>query len=248
MTDDWASYLCNVNDRRASIFLNLGLGPEAPIASKPWLLWIWVYFNRPRPDGLSDSNEAPTLYLIEDAINLRVGRDCEAIPCGRITTQGRREFYFYAETTKGFEIAVHAALSGFSDYKFDLGEQDDRQWAQYLNVLYPSRRDLERIKNRKLLDVLVKQGDALTIAREVQHWMYFRSEEARAMFRSQAAIAGFRIGYESQTEGDNPFGITVFRTESIEQEVIDATVMELLRLCEQFGGDYDGWETQVTTQ
>lgn len=248
MTDDWASYLCNVNDKLASIFLNLGLRPEAPIASKPSLLWIWVYFRRPRADGLSDDNEASTLYLIEDALVLQLGRECKAIPCGRITTQGRREFYFYAETTNGFEIAVQAALSGFLDYKFDLGEQDDGQWTQYLNVLYPSRLDMEKIKNRQLLDVLVKQGDTLTIAREVQHWAYFSSEEARALFRNQAAIAGFRIGNESQTEGDNPFGITVLRTESIEQDVIDATVFELLRWCEQFGGDYDGWETQVTTK
>jgi hypothetical protein len=35
---------------------------QSRIVSKPWPLWTWVYFQSPRVDGLSDSNEAPTLF------------------------------------------------------------------------------------------------------------------------------------------------------------------------------------------
>jgi len=93
MTENWKPYLCKVNEKLASIFVNLGLRGEAPILSKPWLLWAWVYFQNPRADGLSDSKEAPVLYKIEDALNLSVSRACQAIPCGRITTAARREFF-----------------------------------------------------------------------------------------------------------------------------------------------------------
>jgi regulator of RNase E activity RraB len=248
MADDWASYFCNVNDKLASIFLNLGLAGDAPIASKPWLLWAWVYLQKPRPDGLSDGNEAPTLFLIEDALNLQLERNCRAILCGRITTEGRREFYFYAETKHGFRTAVETALTGFHGYRFNFGEQEDSMWKQYFNVLHPSRDDLQRIKNRQLLDLLQKQGDVLSIAREVQHWIYFPSEQSRACFREEAINAGFKVGYESQVEGDHPFGITVLRTQPVEQELIDNTVIELLRLAQQVRGQYDGWETPVTTE
>jgi uncharacterized protein (TIGR01619 family) len=250
MTDDWTSYFCNVNGKLASIFINLGLGSEAPIRSKSWLLWVWVYFQTPRPDGLSDGGEASTLFLIEDALNLQVGRNCRAIPCGGITTDGRREFYFYAETKDTLKAAVETALAGFSGYKFWWGEKEDSQWEQYFKVLYPSERDLQRIKNRDLLDVLVKQGDVLTAARKVQHWMYFPSKESRASFRAEAASAGFKIGSESEStvQGNCPFGLTVFRTQSIEQSQIDTTVIELLELADRFGGEYDGWETPVITQ
>jgi hypothetical protein len=64
MKENWKSYLCNVNDSLSSIFVDLGLRSEVPILSKHWLLWVWVYFQSPRPDGLSDGGEAPTLFKI----------------------------------------------------------------------------------------------------------------------------------------------------------------------------------------
>jgi len=248
MTEKWKSYLCNVNGKIASIFVNLGLRESVPIGSKPWLLWTWVHFQSPRADGLSDSKEAPTLYKIEDALNLWVARACTAIPCGRITTEGRREFYFYGETKDGFRNAVGQALTGFDGYRFDAGEQEDSLWEQYLNVLYPSREDLQRIANMDLLDVLVEKGDVLTVAREVQHWIYFRSEPARALFRDAATAAGFGFVSESSSKGELPFGIVVARTQSIEQNSIDRTVIELLNLSRRFDGDYDGWETPIVAQ
>jgi len=248
MTDNWKSYLCNVNGSLASVFVNLGLRGQVPVLSKPWLLWTWLHFQSPRPDGLSDSKEALTLFKIEDALNLRVSRDCRAIPCGRITTQGRREFYFYAETREGFGEAVAGALAGFEGYKFDLGDQEDELWEQYLNVLYPSAEEVERIKNRELLEVLIEQGDVLTAARDVQHWIYFLSEQSRSSFREAVVKAGFRIVSESRPEDDMPFGISVARRQPVEQGLIDATVIELVKLSQRFEGDYDGWETPVVTQ
>jgi regulator of RNase E activity RraB len=99
-----------------------------------------------------------------------------------------------------------------------------------------------------LLDVLVEKGDVLTAAREVQHWMYFGSEPSRALFRDAAVAAGFRFVSESSSKGELPFGIVVARTQSIEQDSIDRTVIELLNLSRRFDGDYDGWETPIVTQ
>src|SRR5208282_349470 len=240
--------ICNVNDSIASIFVNLGLRDEIPILSKTWLLWTWVYFQIPKPDGLSDGKEAPTLFKIEDALDLHISRTCRAIPCGRITTEGRREFYFYGETSDGFGEAVKTALAGFDGYRFGTGMQKDPLWEQYLDVLCPSPEDLERIKNRDLLEVLAEKGDVLSAAREVQHWLYFRSEQSRTSFREVAANSGFRIVAQSHAKGDLPFGISVARTQAVEQELIDATVVELLGLARRFEGDYDGWETPIVSQ
>lgn len=248
MTDNWKPYLCNVNSKLASILVNLGLRESAPISSKPWLLWAWIYFQSPRADGLSDSKEAPTLYKIEDALTPSVAHHCQAILSGRITTEGRREFYFYAETKDGFRKAVKDALKDFQGYKYDVGEQEDPAWNQYLNVLYPSMEDLERIANMDLLDELEKRGDVLTVPREVQHWMSFRSEQSRAAFRETASHAGYSIVGDISSEGEFPFGVSVTRKQAIEKRLIDETVIELLRLCRTFDGDYEGWETPVTTQ
>jgi hypothetical protein len=88
----------------------------------------------------------------------------------------------------------------------------------------------------------------LTAAREVQHWIYFRSEPARALFRDAATAAGLGFVSESSSKGELPFGIVVARTQPIEQNSIDRTVIELLNLSRRFDGDYDGWETPIVAQ
>lgn len=250
MNDDWTSYFDKVDDDPASIFVNLALLADAPIRSKPWRLRVRIHFRNPRPDGLSDSEEAPTLFLIEDALNHQIIRECNAITPGRITTRGGRQFCYYAETNKNFRSAVAAALAGFPEYRFELAEKQDPEWEYYLRVLYPSSEQLQHVKNRDLLDVLVSQGDRLSAPREVQHWMYFPSEESRTLFRHEVGNMGFRIGYEcdSNVQGDCRFGLTVFRTQPVEQKDIDETVIQLLRLAKRFGAEYDGWETPVTTE
>jgi regulator of RNase E activity RraB len=99
-----------------------------------------------------------------------------------------------------------------------------------------------------LLDVLVKQGDVLTVAREVDHWILFGSESSRSLFRGAANAAGFTIADESKVESEPTFVIKVTRKQPIDQNSIDKTVIELLNLSRKFGGDYDGWETPVVTQ
>jgi len=248
MTDNWKSYLCNVNDTLASVRVNLGLRNEIPIMSKPWLLWLWVYFQSPRLDGLSDSSEAPILFEIEDALELQIARNCGGIPCGIITTEGRREFYYYAKNNEGFGEAVSETLTTFKGYKFDMGEQEDSAWKQYLDVLYPSPEKLQRISNRDLLDVLVDKGDVLSVVRRVCHWIYFPSEECRTAFKRAAIAANFAIISKSQSKRDLPFEIVVARSQPVNQEIMDVTVVELFRLALQFGGEYDGWETPIITQ
>jgi uncharacterized protein (TIGR01619 family) len=248
MTGNWKFYICNVNDKLASIFVDLGLRDEAPLLSKKWLLWVWVYMQNPRPDELSDSSEAPILSKIEDVLNANLASHCDGIRCGRITTQGRREFYFYAETRERFSDAVKTALADFAEYKFDMGEQEDPLWEQYLDVLYPSEEQLEQIKNGDVLGLLAEQGDVLSVPREVQHWLYFRSGQSRLSFSESAVSAGFKIVSEITLEGDLPFEISVARTQSLERRSIDDTVIELLRLAQQFDGEYDGWETPVINQ
>ena len=52
MSEEWDSYFCNVNDKLASIRVDLGIRSTVPDPNRPWLLWVWVYFERPRVDGM----------------------------------------------------------------------------------------------------------------------------------------------------------------------------------------------------
>jgi len=246
MAEEWGSYFCNVNDKLASIALDLSLNRDAPIRGKSWLLWVWVYLRSPRPDGLSDRTEFEVISAIEDELTKRISNACDAVEAGRLTTAGRREFYFYGASEKTFESAVSEAMSLFETYKFDMGSKEDAEWGQYLNVLCPSEEDFEKMKNQDLLGVLMKHGDTLTPVRDVRHWVYFQSREDRLSFASAVIELGYKIECESDLENDDrPFELEITREQSITPDQIDATVITLFRLAKRANGEYDGWETEA---
>jgi uncharacterized protein (TIGR01619 family) len=247
--EQWDFYLCNVNDKLASIFLDLSLRKVAPVLSKPWLLWIWVYLKSPRHDGLTSSDEGPRINEIEDRLMEElVAANNGALLAGKITTSGRKEFYYYAETKEGFNEQIAEAMSAFPDYTWDVGTQEDAVWEQYSNVLYPGPDDLQRMGNRGVLDNLRDKGDVLAAPRQVMHWAFFASEHSRALFNQEVQLGGFALDEQYSTDGEFPFVSVLTRSQPVTEESIDPTTVNLMRLAERFGGTYDGWETQVTTQ
>ena|SRR5882762_5593326 len=79
MSEEWDSYFCNVNDKLASIRVDLGIRSTVPDPHRPWLLWVWVYFERPRTDGLSSSDEFDKLVLLEDTLQAALEKKCGVV-------------------------------------------------------------------------------------------------------------------------------------------------------------------------
>ena len=248
MTENWKSYFCRVNDIYASVAVDLGLNENAPMAAKPWLLWVRLYLRSPRPDGLSSQEEFPTLCTIEDKVTEQLGEACAAIQVGRITTDGRRELYFYGATERNFKSVVRETMSMFPEYRCDFDMLHESDWNQYLNVLCPSDEDMQQIKNLDVLEVLERHGDTLDAVRDVHHWIYFKSLEDREWYAQQVAEIGYTIEDQNHRPKDeHPYGITITRDQSVTHNEIHDAVMELFRLAKQVDAEYDGWETQVIT-
>jgi uncharacterized protein (TIGR01619 family) len=246
MSENWNFYFCNVNGVLASIALDLDLHELAPDKTRPNLLWVWVYMKKPRPDGLSDSSEFDTLVAIENKITEIVGRNFDAILSGRITTDGRREFYYYGAHSEGFRPIVENTMIDFRGYRFSCGFQAEPDWNQYLNLLYPSDENRQCMENRSVLDALERQGDTLNAPRDVHHWIYFVTELDRDAFWQAVEPLEYRIQSQSDRPGDVlPFCLCIVRFRSVKQPDLDEAVLELFRLAKEFHGDYDGWETQV---
>jgi regulator of RNase E activity RraB len=248
MNASWDSYVCRVNDEFASIFLDLDAIDPAAGPGRPWLVWIWVDLQDPRPDGLSTDAEAPVLYEIEDALTEQLASALQAEPVGRITTARRREFYFYAPTAEGAEEAVAAALARHPAYTYDIGAREDPGWSHYREVLYPTPLEYQRMQNRRVLDALRDNGDDLVEPRPVRHWIYFRDPAAREQFIARVAPEHFSVppGCLSEyPDTDRPFGVCIERRDHVDQRAIDAVVVRLLDHARATDGDYDGWETKV---
>lgn len=249
MSDEWDFYFARVNDAVSSIFVDLGLKDDAPNEKRPWLLWVWVEMQSPRPDGMSSGEEAPTLHEIEESLNSMIPAACGAQLVGRITGSNRREFYFYGEEPGELDAAVERAMLPFETYGYETGSAFQPEWQHYLELLYPSASNLQRMMNRRVLDSLAEQGDSHEIPRKVDHWLEFPSPEARSAARSTLEAIEFAVEgeYESDEPGaPRPHSLVVSRTDSVDMHTINGITLELARLAEEHGGSYDGWESPVT--
>ena len=245
MTENWDFYALQVDGEPASIFVDLGIHAEAPLSSHTYMAYLRLYMNQPRTDGLSSREEFATLANIEKALEANLcGNGVGYV--GRNTSGGCRDFYFYLSSQAGWQEKVSSTLAPFNDYKYETGIRDDSEWSVYLNFLFPSPVDRQRIENRRVCDALRNHGDALTLAREIDHWIYFPSHEAVDAFISEVGTNGYHL--RDRPVIDDPafsFGAQVWRVDIPSHSNIDDVTMPLFHAASRHGGYYDGWECPV---
>lgn len=249
MSDEWDFYFASVDDAPSSLFVDLGIRAEAPQPGRTWLLWVGLQMNAPRADGLSSEDEAPALNAIEDALRPELGQSCDAAFVGRITRSGWRKLYYYAPSAEGFEARARAVLAGFPQYSFELGSEEDAEWEVYLDLLYPSPIDLARISNRHVIEKLAEHGDVASLSRQIDHWAYFPTPDARSRFAVAIVERGFSVVDEKlqdRVDVELPHCLQFMREDTVEWDAVNELTEALSELAEDFEGDYDGWECPVT--
>jgi hypothetical protein len=247
LSDDWDFYFARVNGAVSSIFVDLGVRAAVPLEKRPWLLWVFVALQSPSADGLSTQEESPRLHEIGEALDANVGVTCGAQLVGRITGAGRREFYFYAEEPGPLDEAVSNALQAFAGYEHECGSTLQPDWDHYVNLLYPSDSNLQRMSNRRVLEALAERGDSHETPRSVDHWLEFPTAESRDACRDTLLAIEFQLRDEHLIEeaDDMPYRLVVSREDSVDSHTINGITLELARLADEHGGRYDGWESAV---
>ncbi|MCG2612007.1 DUF695 domain-containing protein [Flavobacterium sp. SM15] len=245
--EEWEFYFSNVNDKLASISLDLGLRKIAPINNKSNLVWVFVKMNNPREDGLSSQTEFDKLVEIEDNLVHEISKIYNSIFAGRVTTDGDREFYFYLDNTKNLKETISKIMEKFPNYQFQEGTKLDENWSHYFDFLYPLPEQFQKIQNRKVVDQLENGGDKLIKEREVNHWLYFKTKSDRINFLAKIKNENFNVVEESfdKTFGEFPYSLQIKRINKVDLDSVDEYVIYLWKIANQFNGDYDGWETSI---
>lgn len=244
---DWDFYLCNVNDKIASIIVDLGLHNIAPLTDKPNLVWISLKMNNPREDGLSSDEESKALAAVEDALVEKVASKHNAIYVGRITSAGYRDLFIYFGDTTNYDQTILEVMTAFPTYRFDCGAKEDKAWNNYFDLLYPTPEQFQCMQNRRVVYQLEQSGDDLTKAREVDHWIYFKTATDREAFLQKISGNGFTIvdkDYINDLD-ERPYRLHIKRIDKVDQESVDEYVIYLWKIANATHGDYDGWETAV---
>jgi len=244
---DWDFYFSNVDDVIGSFYVDLGLSKIAPVKGKSNLVWVSLKMNNPRGDGLSSAEEFQTLSAIEDRLQLIILKSHSAIYAGRLTSNNKRDFYFYLGDPTHYDETISEALTAFPSYTYDFGIKEDVAWSSYTEFLFPDPRQFQSIQNRRVVDNLERNGDTLTKERPVDHWIYFKTDSDRADFLKKIEPLKFDLvsSNEKASFGDFPYKLHISRIDNVDLDSVNDYVLGLWEFANECHGDYDGWETSV---
>ncbi len=244
MSDDWEFYPLLVDNKPASIFFDWGIRGSVPLPEYDFSGYLRVKMKIPREDGLSSQDEFDQLINLEDCVCKAVADDNLSIFVGRNTSDGNRDFYFYTKDAETFSAAAKAAMANFPEYNYRAGTRKDPEWRTYLDFLFPRARDKQRIINRKLCDQLEKNGDTLTLSRQIDHLVYFDQEEAAREFIAEIQTIGFTLSrFEAPNDREPRCAVEFSRADKPSD--IDQVVLSIYDTAIARKGDYDGWGCNV---
>lgn len=245
--EDWTSYFSNVDNKYASIALDLGFYKIAPIDKKDYILWVSVEMQSPRNDGLSSNEESETLWKIEDEIVESLQDKYQSLFVGRLTSDGMRTLYFYLGKENHHDKDIANIMQRYSSYKYQFGIKKDRKWEGYLNFLYPTPRNFQQIMNQRVIENLKKGGDSLRSSRPVYHWIYFTNENDQNHFLEKIKNMSFKIENKifDKTDKNRIFGIEISRMDKVDSQSVNNYAIQLFEFAQECNGDYDGWETSI---
>jgi len=246
-TGKWEVYIAGYEKGPGSTVLNMGLVNKAPDKKLPFIVITGVTFTNCREDGLPEENEFINLHEISDDVQKSIAELTNMEMAGTFTYQCERLDYVYvSDTSKIRKSIAELYKSKYSKYKSYISIKRDENWDAYLKFLYPNEETQEDMSNQKVLTQLQKNGDKLTKARLVDHWIYFASSQDRENFEKNIFNDGFKIeGREKVDDTDKPFQLHISRVDKVDPESINKITLDLRHKARQVNGNYDGWETFI---
>ena len=242
--DEYDFYPCWMDDAPASISLNLRFEHEAPLDNADTLYWVSIEMRDLGEYGIGSEAESGRLWPAEDAIIDRV-TELGLVYVGRLRTSGDWQMTFYGPPD-ALDALQAIANEVVIDHHVQVGTKPDADWSYYFEYLLPDAERRQWMQDRRLVTVLMDQGDTLATPRRVDHWAYFATASDRDAFAKAATAAGFVLEAALEDNpGERPFGAHVYRDDCVELDHIHEVVMLLYDAALANNGVYDGWETSI---
>lgn len=245
---DWDAYLMQVEGRPVSVVVDLGLRKVAPMADRATATLVRARLLRPQSNGLPGAEESARLDSLEERLVQGLARVGGHVYAGRFSQRGIRTFHFFTADTAGQAAALRDAFAAFPEYAWLARSLPDSGWSNYLDALYPPPRELELIGDRRLVDQLQRQGDALARPRVVEHFLRFPSKISRMEFLRQPGMEAFTVAAmpEADSTGkEMPYLLQLRRDDVPDLAFVDRVLRPLREKAGRYRGRYEGWETYL---
>ncbi|MGF3104578.1 DUF695 domain-containing protein [Rossellomorea sp. DUT-2] len=247
MSENWDVYVGYIEDRMASVVLDMDIVEEVNTEKYHHPYCIRFKVKRPNEDGFPVGAEADRLGEIEDSLIDSLDPQ-HFVHVGRVTTDGIRDLIFYSNQEESYALVDAAGRfsqpAGYEVEVFPI--EEDEHWEFYYDFLYPNQYQQQHMGNRHVVERLEESGDTLQVPRKVDHWVYFDLPKGMKRFAKAIKKEGFSI--ESETGHPNEEGkyvLTISRVDLVDLHSINEVTDLLVEISETYDGEYDGWETLV---
>jgi uncharacterized protein (TIGR01619 family) len=243
MDPSWHVYMTDIDGERASITVDTSAQVEGPQRFHHVIV-LGLEAKNLKDNGFPSDEDFDTALSLEERIEKEFGpTDIRSV--GRVTTKGIFRLYFYCVEPNNNTDRI-AELAKATGRHVTVEHRDDKNWNVYKERLYPSPDDWQQIKDLQVLSALRKSGDDWSKRRQVDHWLYFRTADARDAVAGRLLAKGFRIiGRKDPEKSEDKWVLHVQREDSVRPQDITKITVSLMHLAKEHGGEYDGWETSV---
>ncbi|MCO5169193.1 MAG: DUF695 domain-containing protein [Planctomycetes bacterium] len=231
----------------SSIFVDLGLRDAVPQPERPFCLRVGCRLQRDHPRGMSHADEVSALDALEKSLVEVVADRLDGVYEARITGGGGRRFYFHVarDDVEILDACLAHVRASAPDHPLETDIHRDPGWRVYLDFLYPNRLGFQFIRDTHTIEALREHGDSLGSVRDVDHVTYFGSEEAARGFASRVArddrLHSFVLRGIKRAEERHRWSVELIGRHAVDHRTIEPITSRLVRLAEEFCGDYDGW-------
>ena len=243
---DWENYILSIDSKPVSINVDLGLGSIAPIKERSYVVIVRTKIINPDTRGMPYPEEDEVFLQMEDTLLSSLASSIGAVFAGRFTQRGIREFYYYAPDTVGYDMAVRYGMKKFPQYEWLSKGKKDASWENYFAVLYPSVMELLKIKSKRQIEVLKKNGQLDSKILPLVHTFLFSDNNGREKFLRNIPFQGFEIlSMPPMAEsGSGKFVLILKRLAEISPGWIDQFLIPLANAAQVNGGKYLEWTTE----
>ncbi|WP_158289431.1 DUF695 domain-containing protein [Paenibacillus flagellatus] len=230
-----------------SVLVDATYAADAPRSGLTRLLSVVVNLYAIATDKEERDGAQAKLGAIERRLERTFAERLQAVYVGRINTESRLEFYYYAKPDgPSHQKLAGQIMTAYPKYRWIAAERDDADWSFY-DYLRPS--DVEKLyaKNNVLLQSLSDKGDRLDMARDVYHWLRFGSKDEMRKASDNAKRLGYIVvNAEYDTEMPAlPHTLVLSKHQPIAIGDMNDAVAELHELASSLAGRYEGWGTDV---
>ena len=244
---NWAVYQSLVDSKFSVIAVDLNFQSKAPISIYPNVLWFSVRFNAVKERGMPTQPEVKAIQELEDVFIPMVLRELKSVYVGRLTSNGARDYYFYATQSEFTPKLITWFKEKYPKRQFQHGGKKDSDWSGYLDFLYPKARQLQTIMNERVIENLLKSGDSLKNKRRIDHMVYFKTKANRQAFLTEIQKLGFsKISEQDDIEDEKwSFSLNFDRKDAATEDSIERIFDAIWPLVEKYKADYDGWGCEI---